>query len=157
MYNYTFRPFAAHSFLPVCHILCWPSVQPVVEYLKKLRRPCAHGWSHVCTRTSYFLLVPLVRLHKHTKIVLFAEVGHLQSRKFYECRICYLCMLGFLLITLHNPPLSKQVGRLNTTACIMLEKTGKLHRATYTNMYETRRIIPYDVILYFCNQKNFRL
>ena len=56
LYNYTFYPFSVTSPSARVHTLYCPSAQPIAECLKKLRRPCAHGWQHVCTRPPVFCL-----------------------------------------------------------------------------------------------------
>ena len=96
LYNYTFHPFSVTSPSVRVHILYCPSAQPIAECLKKLRRPCAHGWQHVCTHPSHLLSSGLRTLHIYTKIVFFAGFGKLPGRQFYECKIYYFCVWGIL-------------------------------------------------------------
>ena len=67
VYNYAFNPFAGTPPSVRVHILYCPSTQPIVECLKKLSRPCAHGWRHVCTLTFCFLYSGLCTLYIYAK------------------------------------------------------------------------------------------
>ena len=67
VYKYTFHSLSVTSSPARVHTLCRASAQPIVECLKKLSRPCAHGQWHLCTRTSRFHPPALRTLHIYTK------------------------------------------------------------------------------------------
>ena len=67
LYKYTFHQFSATSPPVRMHTLCCPCAHPIVECLKKLRWPCAHGWQHVCTRISRFQYSGLCSLYIYAK------------------------------------------------------------------------------------------